>query len=159
MLFPLVLFPLHGIGDIKLLDLYFSYTPGQAYDYLAALGVEGRSAYVRMTLTSDLAFPVIYSLTLSIALMLILRKLYQSTSPFRYLCLFPFLITIIDWCENLSLAFVTRAFPMRTDAIINSASFFTSLKWSLVVLTVLLLLAAAALLAVVAVRNREKDTD
>ena len=157
-LFPVVLFPLHGIGDIKLLDLYFSYNADQVYNHLAALGAEGRSSYARMALTSDLAFPVSYSLTLSIALMLVLRKLFPSVSRFRYLCLFPFLIVIIDWCENLSLAFVTRAFPVRTDAIISSASFFTSLKWSLVVLTVLLLLATAAFWAVVVVRNREKGT-
>ena len=139
-LFPAVLFPVHGIGDIKPLDLYFSYSPGQVYEHLAALGAEGRSAYTCMALTSELAFPVIYAMALSMALMLVLRKLLPPAN--RYLCLFPFLIVIADWSENLSLAMVTRAFPERADAIVRSASCFTSLKWVLIALTVLMLLTA-----------------
>lgn len=152
--FLAILFPAYGIGDIKLLDLYFSYSPDQAYKYLAELGEEGRSAYIHMLLTSDLAFPVIYSLALSVALMQALQKLFPPASRFRYLCLFPFLILIIDWCENLSLAFVTYAFPESVDWIVNSASFFTSLKWTLVVLTVLMLLTAVTIRIVSGIRGR-----
>lgn len=153
-LFPAILFPVYGIGDIKLLDLHFSYSPDQVYEHLTALGEEGRSAYTRMALTSDLAFPVIYSLALSVALMLVLQKLFPPASRFRYLCLFPFLIIIIDWCENLSLAFVTCSFPETVDWVVNSASFFTSLKWTLVVLTVLMLLTAVTIRIVSGIRGR-----
>ena len=153
-LFPAVLFPAYGIGDIKLLDLHFSYSPDLVYKHLAALGEEGRSAYTRMALTSDLVFPVVYSLALSVALMLVLQKLFPPASRFRYLCLFPFLIIIVDWCENLSLAFVTYAFPEPVDWIVNSASFFTSLKWTLVVLTVLMLLTAVTIRIVSSLRGR-----
>ncbi|NOQ15063.1 MAG: hypothetical protein GQ583_11375 [Methyloprofundus sp.] len=144
-LFPALLFPAHGLGDIRLLDLYFSYSPEQVYENLARLGEEGRSAYTCMALTSDLVFPVIYSLALSVALMLTLKKLFPPTSRFLFLCLFPFLIVIADWCENLSLAFVTRVFPEPADLVVSSASFFTSLKWSLVVLTLLMLLMAVVI--------------
>lgn len=153
-LFPTILFPLHGIGDIKLLDLHFSYSPAQVYDHLTALGEEGRSAYTRMALTSDLAFPVIYSLALSVALMLVLKTLSPPASRFRYLCLFPFLSIITDWCENLSLAFATYSFPEPVDWIVNSASFFTSLKWTLVLLTVLMLLTAVTIRIVSGIRGR-----
>ena len=141
-LFPAVLFPAHGIGDIKPLDLYFSYSPDQVYEYLAALGAKGRGAYTRMLLTSDLAFPVVYSMALSVALMLVLRKPLPLAN--MYLCLFPFMIVIADWFENLSIVMVTRKFPERADTIASYASSFTSLKWTLIVLTVLILLTSAA---------------
>ena len=141
-LFPAVLFPAHGIGDIKPLDLHFSYSPDQAYEYLAALGAKGRDAYTRMLLTSDLAFPVVYSLALSVALMLVLRKPLPPAN--MYLCLFPYMIVIADWFENLSLVMVARKFPERADATVSYASSFTSLKWTLIVLTVLILLTSAA---------------
>lgn len=141
-LFPVVLFPAHGVGDPGPLDLYFFYSPDQAYEHLAALGAEGRSAYIGMVLTSDLVFPVIYSMALSVALMLVLRKLLPPNSRFRYLCLFPFLTVIADGCENLGLAVATRAFPERADAIVRTASSFTSLKWMLIALTLLVLLVA-----------------
>ena len=141
-LFPAVLFPAHGIGDIKPLDLHFSYSPDQAYEYLAALGAKGRDAYTRMLLTSDLAFPVVYSLALSVALMLVLRKPLPPAN--MYLCLFPFMIVIADWFENLSLVMVARKFPERADATVSYASSFTSLKWTLIVLTVFILLTSVA---------------
>lgn len=153
-LFPAALFPAYGIGDIKLLDLHFSYSSAQVYEHLATLGEDGRHAYIRMALSADLAFPVIYSLALSIALIMILQRLFPPTSRFRYLSLFPFLIVIIDWCENLSLAFVTSAFPEPVDWIVNFASFFTSLKWTLVVLTVLMLLTAITIQTVNGNRSR-----
>jgi hypothetical protein len=123
-LFPAVLFPAHGIGDIKPLDLH------------------GRRDYTRMLLTSDLAFPVVYSMALSIAIVLVLRKLLPLASV--YLCLFPFTIVIADWFENLSLVMVTREFPEQADVIASYASSFTSLKWSLIVLTVFILLTSVA---------------
>lgn len=154
MFFPAVLFPAHGAGDIRPLDLYFSYSPGQAYEYLVALGVEGRSAYIGMALTSDLVFPVVYALALSAALVLVLRKLLPLSSRLRYLCLFPFLIVIADWCENLCLAMVARAFPERADALVRSASLFTSLKWMFIALTILMLLTAVTCWVVRAMRGR-----
>jgi len=135
-LFPIVIFPLHGIGEVRLLDLHFSYGPDQVYEHLSVLGAKGRIAYARMALTSDLLFPISYSLALSVALMLVLRKLFRTDSQFRHLSLFPFLIVIADWCENLCLAFVTLTFPDRADTVIVFASTSTSLKWILVILTI-----------------------
>ena len=153
-LFPVLLFPAHGVGYIRLLDLYFSYSLDQVYEYLVRLGEGGRSAYTCMALTSDLVFPVIYSLAFSVALTLLLKKLLPGTSRFRYLCLIPFLIVIADWCENLNLAFVTRVFPEPADWVVRFASFFTSLKWVLVVLTLLMLVIALTIRVVSDIRGR-----
>ena len=143
-LFPAVIFPAHGVGNARLLDLHFAYSPDQAYQHLAALGPAGRSAYSYMALTSDLIFPVMYSLALSVAIMLVLRKLLPPASRLRQLCLLPFLVVIADWCENLSLSMVTRAFPERADGIVGFASAATSLKWLLIASTLLVLLALVA---------------
>ena len=141
-LFPAVLFPAHGIDDLKPLDLHFSYSPDQVYEHLAALGAKGRGAYTRMLLTSDMAFPVIYAMTLSVALMLVLRKPLPLAN--MYLCLFPFMIVIADWFENLSLVMVIRKFPQRADVIASYASSFTAVKWTLIALTVIILLTSVA---------------
>lgn len=129
--FPVVIFPLHGLGELRLLDLHFSYTADQAYIHLAELGAQGRSEYIGMALTSDLAFPVVYATTLSFALMLPLRRLTPAEHPLRRICLLPFLIIVIDWCENMSLAYITHAYPERHDHIAHYASLLTSSKWFL----------------------------
>ncbi len=144
-LFPAVLFPAAGIGDHKPLDLYLSYSPDQAYEYLNGLGAKGRIAYARMELTTDLLFPVVYSLALTVALVTAARRVLSSDSRLQYLRFFPLLIVIADWCENLSLVVVIHAFPDRLDAIVTAASFFTSLKWAFLALTVTMLFIVGAL--------------
>jgi hypothetical protein len=156
LLFPALLFPAHGIGDIRPLDLHFFYSPDQVYAHLAMLGADGRSAYVSMALTSDLVFPVIYAMALSVALMLALRQLLPASSRFRYLCLFPFMTVIADWCENMGLAVVTRTFPGRADGMVRFASAFTSLKWLFIAFTVLLLFTAITCRVARAVRGRRR---
>ena len=142
-LFPIVVFPATGLGDVIPLDLYLSYSPGQAYEYLGGLGDNGRIAYARVELTTDLVFPVVYSLGLAVALRMVARKLLPS-SRLQPMCLFPLLIVIADWCENLSLAIVIHAFPDRLDVIVNVASLFTSLKWTLIILVVMTLFITGA---------------
>ena len=91
-------------------------------------------------------------MALSVALMIVLRKLFPLASA--YLCLFPFMIVIADWSENLSLVMVTRRFPEHADVIVRYASSFTSLKWTLVVLTVLMLLTSVAFWVARCIRDK-----
>ena len=144
LLFPMAVFPMHGIGDVRVLDLHVSYDPNQVYEHFEALGADKRRAYASMASTSDMLFPIVYSMALSVALMLILRRLVPRTTC--YLCLFPFLIVLADWSENLGLLMAVRAFPDRVDAVVGYASLFTSAKWTLISLTLLMLFAAAVLL-------------
>ena len=144
-LFPAVLFPATGIGDGKPLDLYLSYSPDQAYEYLSGLGAKGRMAYARMELTTDLLFPVVYSLALTVALVIAARRVLPPDSRLQYLRFFPLLIVIADWGENLSLVVVIRGFPDQLDAIATAASLFTSLKWTFLILAVMTLFTVGAL--------------
>ena len=153
-LFPVVLFPAAGIGDDRPLDLYFSYSPDQVYDYLDRLGAKGRSAYARMELTTDLLFPVVYSLALTVALMMVARRILPADSRLQYLCCFPLLIVIADWGENLGLAVVIHVFPDRLDTVVTAASLFTSIKWVFLTLTVMMLSAAGVLTVAMQIRNR-----
>jgi hypothetical protein len=139
-LFPLVLFPACGVGDFIPLDLHFSYTPEQVSIYLAGLGDEGRRSYRCMLLLPDMVFPLVYATALSVQLMLVLCR--RLSTARRYLCLAPYLVVIADWGENLFLATVSGGYPDTLDGLIRIASVFTSLKWTLLALTLLLLFAA-----------------
>ena len=144
-LFPAVLFPAAGIGEGRPPDLYFSYSPDQVYRYLDELGAKGRMAYARMELTTDLLFPVVYSLALTVALVIAARSIRLATSWLQLLRFFPMLIVIADWGENLSLARVIHAYPDQPDALVAMASLFTSLKWISLALAVIALVALGAM--------------
>jgi hypothetical protein len=138
--FPLVLFPACGIGTFVPLDLHFSYNPEQVSVYLAELGDEGRRSYRCMLLLPDMVFPLVYASALSVLLVLVLCR--HLSAARRYLCLAPYLVVIADWGENLFLATALDAYPDTLDGLIRIASVFTSLKWTLLALTLLLLFAA-----------------
>jgi hypothetical protein len=144
-LFPTVFFPAAGIGDDAPLDLYLSYSPDQAYEYLGGLGAEGRIAYAKMELTTDLLFPVVYSTALIVALVMATQRILPPDSRLQYLRFFPLLIVIADWGENLSLAVMIRTFPDQFEAVATAASLFTSLKWTFLILVVMTLVTVVAL--------------
>ncbi len=147
-LFPLVIFPAAGIGDRVPLDLHLYYSPDQVREHLDTLGAEGRAAYLAMATGTDLLFPVVYALALSVALALCLRRLLAPDSRLRHLRLLPLLIVIADWGENLNLAVVLRAYPERSDTYAATASLFTSLKWGLLGLVACILLVTGVLAAI-----------
>jgi hypothetical protein len=155
--FPVLLFPAAGLGNDIPLDLYLSYSPDQVYAYLTGLGPNGRIAYARMELTTDLVFPLVYSSALTVAMVMAGRCVLPD-GRFRSLCLFPLLIVIADWSENLCLAMVIHAFPHRFDRIVTVASLFTSLKWTFIILAVMTLLVAGAIVVAKQFGDRQGDS-
>ena len=145
MLFPTVFFPAAGIGDDPPLDLYLSYSPDQAYEYLGRLGAEGRIAYAKVELTTDLLFPVVYSMALIVALVMAARRILPPDSRLQYLRFLPLLIVMADWGENLCLAVVIDAFPDRFEVLATAASLFTSLKWTFLISVIMTLVTLVAL--------------
>jgi hypothetical protein len=146
-LFPTIIFPAAGIGEAQPLDLYFSYSPDQVYEYLDGLGAKGRIAYAKMELTTDLLFPVVYSLALTVALTIVSRKVLPLDSWLQDLRFLPFLVLVADWFENICLAFSILLFPDRSNATATAASFFTSLKWTFLLVALVTLVTGAALVA------------
>ena len=49
------------------LDLRFGYSPATAYAALSAYGAAGREAYLRIELTVDVVYPVVYALLLNLS--------------------------------------------------------------------------------------------
>jgi hypothetical protein len=107
-----------------------------------------------MELTTDLLFPVVYSLALTVALTMGTRRILSSDNRLQYLHFLPLLIVISDWCENLSLAVVIDAFPDRLDAIATAASLFTSAKWTFLILVAITLVTVGALAVTKQFRER-----
>ena len=50
-------------NSVMPLDLMFFYTPQQAFEMMEKYGEAGRSIYLRIELTADIIYPVIYTLS------------------------------------------------------------------------------------------------
>lgn len=142
---PLWIMPATGPGQVEFLDLRLSYSPEEVHRLLESLGAEGRAAYARMALTSDLIFPLLYSLALSMAFTLLSGSLFPGESRLQHLRLLPLAALLADVAENLAIAGLIYSFPELPVTLVRWASTFTGLKWASVVLNLGLLLALAGI--------------
>ena len=136
-----------GKSDVQVMDLQFCYSPEKARSIIGDYGHEGRTLAVKFGLIADTVYPMAYTFYFIIILTWILKGLSAYGVRYKHVHLFPLLILLIDYCENINLANLFRTYPNFSDMQVYIASFFTSLKWSLVgVLAVLILCALIWLL-------------
>ncbi len=134
LLFKLVLFPnffLKG-QNVKLLDLQFAYTPQKAYQLIENYGEAIRKSYIIGELTIDLIYPIVYSSLLSFIIFYIYKR--------QRIALFPFLILITDYLENFGIVTLLYKYPQKLIIVAWITSFFSSLKWILILSSVLIII-------------------
>lgn len=117
------------------LDLQFSYSPEKAYQLLANFSPDELKKYMLVELTVDVAYPVVYALLLSF----LIFKLSQKTA----LAMLPIIVLFLDYLENIGIVTMIHYYPQKLTSIANVTSLFTSLKWSLVVVSIVLILVLA----------------
>jgi hypothetical protein len=131
-------------GDTGSPDLSVFYTVEQLYHMAETYGEHGRAAYVRARFTFDLAFPVIYALSLVTALGWLSRRAFNAGSLWQRANLVPILAMLFDYGENVSASLVMARYPERTPPVDWLATEFTLLKWAFIAASFALLLALAA---------------
>lgn len=141
LLFPLLMPSGEGV---KPLDIMFAYSPAEAYEMIAAYGEEARQDYVKGLLLIDFIYPVIYSLLFGFGIYLL------WSSP--RLSMQPLLIMVADYLENTGVLIMLSAWPERLYGLAIATSIFTTIKWSMVAISVILIL--SGLVRQVFVRNR-----
>ncbi len=133
LLFPIMMPAGEGV---KPLDIMFAYSPAEAYEMIAAYGEEARQSYIRGLLLIDFAYPVVYTLLLGFGIYM----LWHSPR----LSLQPLLIMAADYLENAGILIMLSAWPERITELAFATSIFTTLKWSLVALSVILIFSGLA---------------
>jgi hypothetical protein len=142
-------------GGVGQLDLRFSYSPAEVYAALVAYGPAGRDFYVRVDLTADMAYPIIYSLFFSLTITYFLRRQGAVRPVLLRLALVPFAAMIADYLENACLVALLLSYPARIDTLAQVSSLFTSIKWVLAAVSLALLIISGA--AVVILRRQRPD--
>lgn len=134
LLFNFVLFPVYipNEQNAEPIDTQFAYTPQKAYQLIGDYGESARKSYITGELTIDLIYPVIYSLILCFILFLIYKN--------QKIVLFPFLILIADYFENFGIVTMLYNYPQKLISVAWITSFFSTLKWILIVVTILIII-------------------
>ena len=131
LIFNFILFPtlLGNMGNIKPLDLKFAYTPNTAYKLIDNYSDSFRYRYILNELSLDLIYPIIYSTLLSWLIIFLFKS--------QKLAIYPYIIMLVDYLENIGVVILLYKYPQKFIAIAWITSFFSTLKWLLIVVVVL----------------------
>lgn len=116
-------------SGIVILDLRFNYDVATVYQVLEGLGEEGRRSYRLNALTLDVVYPLVYSLTFAVLLVLLI-PLDRARHPLGFIALAPFSIAIFDLIENACIAALVTSYPSRIEWLAELVSWATPVKWT-----------------------------
>jgi hypothetical protein len=115
------------------IDLQFAYSPERAYELVNSYSEETRYNYMIGEMTMDVLYPVVYTLFLSLTLLLLFPKNQK-------LALIPYVIFVADMLENTGIVTMLYNFPKELYTVAMLTSVFSTIKWSVVAIALLLLI-------------------
>jgi hypothetical protein len=118
-------------GGMALFDLMpGGYSVKYANSLLAALGRDGRDAYLYTQLPFDMLYPGLFGITYCLILAYVLVQLGKFDSMLFWLCLLPVGGGMFDYLENFGIIAMLTTYPAAPPIITQVASTFTVLKSS-----------------------------
>lgn len=161
--FYMILFPIAQLkeisGGLKIPDLMpTGYDPSYFHNLLIILGEKGRNLYLFKQIPFDMVYPFLYGFSFSLLLAYLYKLLFTKPTLLRFIIIIPFVASIFDYAENITIARIIYSFPTFSDGNALMANTFTILKSSFTVLSFVLVFAAILWLAIkfIADRFREK---
>ena len=122
------------------LDLMFFYTPAQAFEMMDRYGEAGRSVYLRIELTADIIYPIIYTLFYGLLLSWLLQRAFKPDSKIQKWNVMPVGAWFFDMLENIGIVSMLMMYPSKPEIVAWLTMLFGSLKWGFFVITMGLVL-------------------
>lgn len=122
------------------LDLMFFYTPAQAFEMIDRYGEAGRSVYLRIELTADIIYPIIYTLFYGLLLSWLLQRAFKPDSKIQKWNVMPVGAWFFDMLENIGIVSMLMMYPSKPEIVAWLTMLFGSLKWGFFVITMGLVL-------------------
>ncbi|NQY86741.1 MAG: hypothetical protein HRT51_03170 [Colwellia sp.] len=137
-IFPVYLLP-QILPEGRPLDLHLYYSAEDAYNLIKSYGEYNRARYIVGSLTIDIIYPLYYATFLGLILRFFIEKIDEQHGKWQYFSLSPYIIMLIDFCENLTVITLLSIFPQRNEYLAELASVLTSTKWLLFFMVSILL--------------------
>ncbi len=134
-------------GGVGVPDLALFFSRDDLRSRLDAFGKEGREIYLKAELL-DLLYPWVYAGFYGAVIGLCGMRLMGKSSPWRILCLLPFLALLADYLENAGIFMVLLSWPTPSPTAEALAAWGNAAKWSLFTPTLLLALVGLLGLAI-----------
>jgi hypothetical protein len=122
------------------LDLMFFYNPAQAFEMMDKYGEAGRSIYMRIELTADIIYPMIYTLFYGLLLSWLFQRAFKPDSKMQKWNVMPVGAWLFDMLENTGIVSMLMMYPSKPEVLAWLTMLFGSLKWAFFVITIGLVL-------------------
>ena len=122
------------------LDLMFFYTPEKAFEMIEKYGQEGRAIYMRIELTADLIYPIIYTLFFGLLISWLFQRGFKPESPMQKWNVMPLGAWFFDLLENIGIVSMLSMYPAQPAALAWLTMIFGSVKWAFAFISIGLIL-------------------
>jgi len=118
------------------LDLMFFYTPAEAFAMLEKYGPAGRVLYMKIELTADILYPIVYTLFYGLLISWLFQRAFKPDSKMQTWNVAPVGAWFFDLLENLSIVAMLARYPSQPVFLAWLAVLLGLLKWALAFLSI-----------------------
>jgi hypothetical protein len=122
------------------LDLMFFYTPDQAFAMIEKYGTTGRDLYMKIELTADIVYPIVYTLFYGLLLSWLFQRGFKPDSPMQKYNVVIISAWFFDLLENIGIVSMLSMYPSQSVVLAWLTMIFGSLKWLSFAVTIILVL-------------------
>jgi hypothetical protein len=112
------------------LDLMFFYTPDKAFAMIEKYDEAGRALYMKIELTADIIYPIIYTLFYGLLISWLFQRGFKSDSPMQRYNVMPVGAWFFDLLENVGIISMLSMYPSQPALMAWLTMIFGSLKWA-----------------------------
>ncbi len=88
-------------NSVMPLDLMFFYTPQKAFEMIEKYGAAGRAIYMKIELSADILYPIIYTLFYALLISWLFQRGFKPDSPMQTWNVMPMGAWLFDLLENV----------------------------------------------------------
>jgi hypothetical protein len=134
---------------VQVLDLCITgYSPAEVNAFLTEYSPEARAFAANFNAIADTAYPIVYTIMLSVVLAWVYKSRILLNKTIGYLLLFPLLMMVLDYLENYHIIAMLRRYPAIPEEIIKAGSLLTIAKWGMLGIIFIFIILGLALKAI-----------
>jgi hypothetical protein len=111
------------------LDLMFFYTPAQAYEMMDKYGEAGRAIYLKIELTADIIYPIVYTLFFGLLISWLFQRAFRPDSRMQKLNVMPVGAWFFDLLENMGVVSMLGMYPAKPAILAWLTMLVGLIKW------------------------------
>jgi hypothetical protein len=122
------------------LDMMFFYTPDTAFAMIEKYGQAGRAIYMRIELTADIIYPIIYTLFFGLLISWLFQRGFKPESSMQQMNLMPLGAWFFDLLENLGAVSMVSMYPAQPTILAWLTMLSGLVKWAFATISIVLVL-------------------